>query len=404
MSDREVRPLVPEEFRAARSLFNAAVHWPDPSEEQWARIRPQFERGRVLGAFEGGATGAELAGTARSLTSSLTVPGGAVLPAAAVSGVAVRADCTRRGVLTALMHEQLDAVLRAGEPVAVLHASESLIYGRFGYGPATRTRTVSMRSGQARVRAEAPAGGRVRLVGEQAQALLPELYRSIGQHRHGMIARPDEWWGPRLHRDGRVVVAVHSDERGEDDGFVVYSPKTRDHRFDDGGCTLRVSDLQAATTTAAVQLWRFLLDVDMVTEVVAADRPVDEPLEWWLTDRRGSQVTSVQDELWVRLVNVEESLHARGYGDAPPVVLDVRDEFLPENAGLYRIGPEGVARTKQPAQLSLDVATLASLYLGDVAPSTLADAGLVGVHEQDVLPTADALFATGSPPWCGTIF
>lgn len=398
--DREVRPLAREEFRTARALFDAALHRPAPTDEQWERTRLQFEDGRVLGAFAGG----ELEGTARSLGSSLTVPGGEVLPAAAVTGVAVRADRTRRGVLTALMHEQLDALMRAGEPIAMLHASESLIYGRFGYGAASRTRTVSMRSGHARIRSDAPSGGHVRLVGDEAQRLLPELYRALGQRRPGMIERPDSWWASRLHRDGLVVVAVHSDDQGEDDGFVLYSPKTRDHRFDDGSCTLRVSDLQAKDTAAAVQLWRFLLDVDLVTHVVAADRPVDEPLEWWLTDRRGSQVTSVHDELWVRLVNVEDSLQARSYGQAAPVVLDVRDEFLPENAGRYRVGPDGTGRTKQSAHLSLDVATLASLYLGDVAPSTLADAGLVEVHDPEAVPAADALFAVERPPWCGTVF
>lgn len=398
MSDSEVRPLAREEFRAAIDLFTASLHWSPLTDEQWARALPQFEQGRVLGAFSRG----ELEGTARSLSSGLTVPGGAVLPAAAVTGVGVRADRTRRGVLTSLMHEQLDALLRSGEPIAMLNASESLIYGRFGYGAATRIRTVSMRSGHVRVRSDVPTGGHVRLVLGDALGVLPELYRSIGRRRPGMIERPDSWWHSRV--DENTVVVVHSDEQGNDDGFVRYTPKTRDHRFDDGSTTLLVSDLHAADTTAAVDLWRFLLGIDLVTHINAAGRPVDEPLEWWLVDRRGCQVTSVDDDLWIRLVNVEMSLNARTYGAAPPVVLDVRDDFLPENAGTYRIGPEGVDRTKQPAQLSLDVATLASLYLGDVAPSTLANAGLVGVHDPDSLQAADVLFATEHTPWCGTSF
>ena len=36
-----------------------------------------------------------------------------------------------------MMTHQLEQVAERGEPLAALWASESLIYGRFGYGPAT---------------------------------------------------------------------------------------------------------------------------------------------------------------------------------------------------------------------------------------------------------------------------
>ena len=67
----------------------------------------------------------------------LTVPGGAAVPTAAVTVVTVHPPYRRRGLLTEMMTHQLEQVAKRGEPLAALWASESLIYGRFGYGPAT---------------------------------------------------------------------------------------------------------------------------------------------------------------------------------------------------------------------------------------------------------------------------
>ena len=61
------------------------------------------------------------------------------MPAAGVTWVGVLPTYRRRRVLSTLMQAQLDAVHGAGtEPIAVLWASEPQIYGRFGYGMASR--------------------------------------------------------------------------------------------------------------------------------------------------------------------------------------------------------------------------------------------------------------------------
>ncbi|CAM01572.1 putative acetyltransferase [Saccharopolyspora erythraea NRRL 2338] len=401
MDDLDVRPLADSEHRRARSLFMRSLHRPD-ADDQWESVAGRYEPGRVLGAFDEG----ELAGTTISLASSIAVPGGAVLPSAAVTGVGVRADRTRRGALRSLMRRQLADVRERGEPLAMLHASEAVIYERFGYGVATRSRTVSLDRFRSVLRPEAPTGGRVRMVdAESAAKLLPEIYRRIGLCRTGMISRSDGWWTSWLAalRDN-TVAAVHSDDDGVDDGFVLYEAKVNDHRFDDGVITLQVLDLHGAEPAAVAGLWGFLLGLDLSNRIVAINRPVDELLEWWLTDRRQCRVTSVGDDLWLRLVDVPAALSARTYGQADPVVLEVRDAFLPENSGQYRIAPGEVRLCGDRPQLSIGVDALASLYLGDVAVSDLVAAGRVAVHDPSAVAAADRLFATAETPWCGTSF
>jgi len=145
--------------------------------------------------------------------------------------------------------------------------------------------------------------------------------------------------------------------------------------------------------------------------------PLDDPLELLLTRPRDRAVTAEEDETWLRLVDVPVALAARAFpacgpdaggSAAGPVLLAVHDALLPDNAGVYRLGGGTAERVGPlgagPAELECDVAALAMAYLGDRAPSTLAATGWWTVHDPAALPRADALFATGVTPWCGTHF
>jgi predicted acetyltransferase len=338
----------------------------------------------------------------------MAVPGGAVLDTAAVTQVGVRADHTRRGVLTALMRAQLDDLAARGDVLAALHATEARIYGRFGYGVATRFQEVRVRRSRQGLRPTAPAGGTVRLcTPDELDPLAVAVHERVALRRPGMITRGAWWRSPaaRTQEDkGRVVAAVHTGPDG-DDGFVVATPG-------DGGFgrrPLHVQDLHADGTAAASALWRFLLEIDLIGEITAWGRPLDEPLDLLLHDPRDVTVTGIDDELWLRLVDVPAALAARSFVDAGPVLLGVHDPFLEGNAGVYRIAG-GTAERVEPLggpvtpELECDVAALAMAYLGDRRPAELAATGWWTVHDPEALDRADAAFATTTLPWCGTMF
>lgn len=394
-----VRVLAEDEYRAAHRLFAGALLQDAADDAGWERTRPSYPPGRVLGVDVDG----ELSGTAMSFAVRTAVPGGAALPTAAVTRVGVRADRTRRGLLSALMARLLADARASGEVLASLRASEARIYGRFGYGTATRGRAVAVRTGGG-LRATAPAGGTVRLVtGDAVVPALAAVHDALALRRAGGITRPRPWWAGTVGRrlDRWLLAAVHRGPAG-DDGFAVAAAG-------DGGFaerTLRVLDLHAGDDAAAAGLWRFLLGLDLAARVEADLRPLDEPLDLLLADPRDVTVTGEADETWLRLVDVPAALAARSWGAAPAVRIAVHDRLLPGNTGVYRIGPDGVERTAPdgPADLECDVAALAAAYLGDRAPSRLAATGWWRVHSAAALPAADALFATGAVPWCGTFF
>ncbi|HKN96809.1 MAG TPA: GNAT family N-acetyltransferase [Pseudonocardiaceae bacterium] len=396
----EIRLLGPGEFRAANTLFRGSLHHPPATDEAWALRGVSYEEGRVYGAYRDDT----LVGTALSYSGELCVPGGALVPMAMVTAVGVRADHTRRGVLTQLMRAQLSGL---ADPVATLRASESAIYGRFGYGVATRVRTVVVNRRRAVPRASAPDGGSVRLLRlDEAHDLLPALYDRVSIRRPGWTSRPMGWWNATrtwaAERDVHSMVAVHSGPDG-DDGFAAYAVERKDDQT-----VLAVHDFFYDRAEVWAALWRFLLTVDLVDRVRCDFRPLDEPVEELMVDRGQVETTQVGDETWLRLVDVPAALAARQFGELAPgagsVVVEVRDPFLPANSGRYLLGDGPARQVAEPPALTMDVDVLAQLYLGAIAPSVLADAGRIGVVKADALPVADRLFAVSGAPWCGTFF
>ena len=405
MSDFLVRRVAEGEQRATLTVLSQALHGGAISDERWEMMSAAFPADRKFAAFDGD----EPIGIASSFATETRVPGGQVLPTAAVDGIGVRADWTRRGVLTAMMARQLPDFAERGEVLASLHASETTIYGRFGYGAAAYGKTVRLVKPGARWRPEAPVSGHVRLLSPaDAVELIPRLYERIGLRRAGMIARPARWWTDRhinrVNDPKGLRVAVHSGPDG-DDGYVAFTviPLTT---FDDPerGAAIDVKDLHAASPETRAALWRFLLGMDLVSEIRARALPVDETIEELLVDSRACHVIGLGDDLWLRLVDVEAALSARTYLDAEPVVLDVVDRRLPGNTGHYAVGPGGAKRTDAAAGARLDVETLAMLYLGEWKASTLVRAGRITVTDPSVAASLDELFRTPDKPWCGTNF
>jgi predicted acetyltransferase len=405
MTAFDVRLITEDERRSTFDLLGRALHSNRVSDEDWSRYGESWPAEHKFAAFDGDTP----IGITSSYETEIAVPGGRTLGVAAVDGVGVRADWTRRGVLSAMMSAQLADVAARGLPLAVLHASEPTIYGRFGYGSAALGKTAWIARPAARLHERVPAGGRVRmLTPAEAVKEIPGLYQRIGLHRAGMIGRPEVWW-PIAHDrlvgpDGRHVVVVHSGPDG-DDGFAVYlTVDRRTIESPDKGVVLQVRELHAADPVARAALWRFLLSVDLVSGIRARFRPVDEPLAPMMADHRHAHTADVEDDLWLRLVDVVTALDARTYRDAAPVVLAVADRKLPANTGHYEVGPGGARRTEAAAHLTLDVDTLGMLYLGQWSATALAEAGRITVHDPAATARADELFTTVTAPWCGTYF
>ncbi|MFC8720058.1 GNAT family N-acetyltransferase [Kitasatospora sp. NPDC057198] len=403
-----VRPLRAEEWETWYRTVEVAFGGDQESSEERELWRRLIGVERTLAVWSGG----RLVGGGGSFDFRLVVPGGAVVPAAGVVAVGVLPTHRRRGALTALMRRQLDGVRAAGEPLAVLTASEPVIYGRFGYGPATRRASVSMLRGRVRVHTPERDGEAVLRLADPVAELprCEELYARLAAVRPGTLLRRPGWEAvPVLDvPSGRAgfsplqCVLAEDAESGELLGYARYAVKPE---WTDRGAAgvVRVRVVQAERPWVAARLWEFLLDLDLTERVEADNLPVDDALLHLVSDVR-HLLPRIVDGMYLRLVDLPVALAARGYPAAVDVVLEVTDAFCPWNAGRWRLtaapgGPASCVRTGDPAELALDVRELGSVYLGGGSLAALAAAGLVRELRPGALEPAAAAFRSGLEPW-----
>jgi predicted acetyltransferase len=394
----ELRSPTEEELPAVRAArdaaFGEATH-----DEDLEREKKAMPLDRVLVAFDGGRP----IGVSASYAFELTVPGD-TLACAGVTWVGVASSHRRRGVLTQMMREQLDDVRSRGEPLAALYASESPIYGRFGYGIGSPGGSIEAAKQAFRLRDDPPAAGSVRLVdADEAARLAPAVYERA--RRPGMFARDDVWWREHRLADpehwrrsgfGPKFYAVLELD-GEPAGYALYRLKGEWTRGVPQG-ELRVIEAIADGPVATRELWRFLFSVDLVSKVSHWPFDLGSPLFLMAADPRQLHV-EVYDGLWLRLVDVGEALRRRSYAGEGSVVLEVTDAFCPWNEGRYRAGDEAGPSDDEP-ELRLSAADLASAYLGAFGFESLAAAGRVEELSAGAVARASELFRTTRPPYC----
>ena len=319
--------------------------------------------------------------TFSSFDETYDVGGARTVPASFVSEVTVRASHRRRGLLRRLMELDLAQAHERGAAMAMLTASEATIYGRFGFAPVNRRSCLNIETRRFALRE--PAGGRVELVDrERGAQVFDALTVAMHSTHRGEFSRPSahqpSFTGAVDYATGEpdraVRLCVHYPQDGaEPDGIVSFKvdPKATP-------TTVRARVL-ARTPQAELALLDFLAHVDLV-ERVQVWLPEDHPLPWALLDPRCLSTTQVEDDFWVRVLDVETMLGTRAWEEDGELVLGVRDP-LGYCEGTWRIAVTGrraqVSRTQEAAQAGVDVTTLAQLACAGIPPARLVAAGLV---------------------------
>jgi predicted acetyltransferase len=398
--DVEIRPIAGDEradwLRAAETSFSAVL-----KDDELEASLPVIEPDRSFGAFEGD----RIVGTAAGCSFRTAVPGGARIPTAGVTAVGVHPTHRRRGINTALMGTILDQAAERREPFALLLASEAAIYGRFGYGLTSLLGEFEAESARMEFVKGSPTGGRIDLVSkEEAMPIVDLVYdASIGP---GGVERDARWRDYCFatvgeDKDKPWFYAIHRSEAGEPDAYAVYTMKHDWTRSIPSG-TITVSECVASTTAGYAGIWRYLFDVDLVAKVDAWNRPVDEPLFYLLREPRRLHF-SVNDGLWLRVIDVVAALEARRYRTDGRIVFELTDAFRPESAGRYELtvdeGAGRCVRTDDPADLFGAINVLGATYLGGATYHQLALAGQVEERTTGAVAKADTMFASVPAPW-----
>ena len=420
--DPVVRKLRPEELTA----FRQSVMIPfletfagDPDQiadlELWAR---QFEADRAWVVD----TGDRFVGNSAIDSLDVTLPAAALgqacptIPMAGVTAVGVHPTHRRHGFLRQLMSAMHDDARQRGEPIAGLEASESVIYGRFGYGLAVNVAEYTIDSRASAFAVPAPAIDLTLVDKDEAVKIVPEIFDRQRRTRAGEINRSSGYWA-------HVLADLPHDRRGysarfhavSEAGYVLYRSGGESNLFRGDRSEIVIEDLRGDNAEIEAALWRFVLDLDLIGQVRVKRSPVDEPLRWRLADPRQLRTAAIEDRLYVRILDTAAAFEARGYQAEGRLVLDVLPPTAAEGAvdvapgqWVLEAGPDGAscrrARRGEDADLRLGLPALGTLYMGGFAASLLAAGGRIEELRAGSLSMADALLTTRPAPRSGTGF
>ena len=410
MVDPHVRPLRDDELVEASRIVNRAMlgSVTDEVNQGWASL---IDADRTFGAFseEG-----ELVGLTRDFDAELSVPGGADVPAGAVTAVGVLSHHRRKGHLTRLMEAQLRTMAGRGAAVGLLVAAEWPIYGRFGYGPAVDACGFDIDARLARFRAE-PTGSIELAMPDDLRPELERVHELRRRRTPGAISREAVVWdalaGIRSWpghpiEPGPLRGALWRDAAGEVQGAVAYKVVDHWERNRPAG-KAEVTLLVGATPEAERELWRHLCEIDWVATVTAGNRGVDDPLQLMLEDGRAVARVDLFDCIWARLLDLPAALGARRSTHTDRIVVEVGDQQgLVDGRWSIELGPDGaeVKPSDADADAALTASTLSATFLGGRSVRRLHEAGLVEELKPGAIDRLDALLTTPTAPWSPTTY
>ena len=405
----EIRPITDDEVERAEFITMYSFNSPERRDMAAAveRSRRIFPNDWSLASFEDG----EMTAFIRVLPFAMRVNGRG-LSFGAVGPVVSAPEHRRKGHVGALLRRALADMRERGQVLSGLHTPHPTLYRRYGWEIASRRRRYAFAPKEIELMAQPSERGRFRMLMPDDWAQADRVYRLHSATRNGPLNRGELWWREAIFgiTGGRPVagdVALWENGHGEPQGYVVYDQVTNPQDPEDHSFSVR--ELVAISSDAYLNLVLYILRHDLPLETTWSASP-DDPFLSLVADATKVKVEEEYD-LLLRLCDVEGALKLRPFANLEhpmSLTLQVSDSSAPWNEGVWRVevadGATNVEKTSGEADLTLSATALAPIFNGYISASRAAQAGLITARDAQSLATADALFATSSPPFCADGF
>ena len=296
----------------------------------------------------------------------------------------------RRGYAGELMRAVLRAMRERGMHLSMLWPFAHVFYRVYGWELAGEAVAYTLKPTDLPT---SPEQKRVRAYKEEDLPRMMGLFEKEAAEHSCCVRRGEGRWREVLAREDWWA-AVYEREGGME-GYILY--RMSDWREDrEPHRTLSVQELVWSTAEAWEALISFLAAQDPLVFEIKHHTPRGELLHPYL---RSSYVKAeVEPEFMLRLVDVEGALNLLDRALDRPLVLEVSDDVIPENAGSYTVGGGEVIRgVETEERVALDVRRLAQLYAGYLPARQLARHGLVEPGSPQALELLEALFPVDDP-------
>ena len=315
-------------------------------------------------------------------------------PMGGISAVATHPAYRRRGYAGKLMRVGLEDMRGRGVHLSLLSPFAHAFYRAYGWELATEGLGYTLKPD------ELPTSDEQRFVRDYLEDDLPEIQRLLeaesSRHSCG-VRRSEGRWRQVLNRDDEWSKNLHAaiyEKEGEVGGYLLYKQMERESQTPSRRLT--VYEIVARTPGAQAGLLSFAAAYDPSEFEVKYETPPGEPLHPYL---ESSYVDArIHPDMMLRIVDVEGALGLLRPKTSEPLVLEVSDDVIPENAGEYTVGSGEVIRGAEAEdKVALDIRQLAQLYAGYLPARQLDWHGLVSAGSGTALELLEEMFPADAP-------
>jgi len=395
----EIRPVRPEELDEFKRVASTALV---ESPARFEGIRPEW----TLCAFEDGKLATAYAAWPFTMRFN-----GEGIPVAGIGMVGTLPIYRRRGYLRKITTAHFKLLHEQGErPIAILYASLSAIYQRYGYAVVSTRNSYNVDPQYLGFTLARPVSGNFRELGDEEFGLLVELYRRFREERTGYVHRGRAMWELGVLAPppaGGILSKVVYEEVGESLGYVIYTLESPPGGVRRPTQRLTVRDLVWLTASTYRAVWNYFARMDLVSNIVWDWVSSDDPLPHLLLEPRMLHITSCNGILG-RIVDIERALPQRRYEEEAILTFEILDDLCPWNRGRWKIetSPAGnsISRTREEPQLVMPISTLAMLVFGHISATEAARMERLDILNHDALSLWDRVMRTTFRPFCADYF
>ncbi|WP_066052855.1 GNAT family N-acetyltransferase [Robertmurraya korlensis] len=250
-----------------------------------------------------------------------------------IAGVSTYPEYRRHGYVKQLITEALRHMNQQQQYISFLHPFDIHFYRRFGWEIFADNKKVTVEKKDF-VMLPSTHGKVIRDIAENERVHIEKVYKAYAASHSGMLVRTQDWWNDHVYCEDNI--ACYMNERGEYEGYLVYSVKNKE---------MEVIEIITKTHQAAVGLWNFICQHDSMIEKVVITTSTYDLFPFYL--KQPKQKIDVQPYFMGRIVNVEEFLKSYSFlPTSEKVFIHVNDEYCKWNIGTYLLTDDSITAYK----------------------------------------------------------
>lgn len=354
----------------------------------------------------------KIIGTTNSFSSYISIPNDKSVKVAAVSYVSVQPTHRRKGILTEMMNIQLNEIYsKYKEPLAILWPSETAIYGRFGYAP-TKEKHYKISKNNTQFKPGLTNNSlEVKFLNRnEAINAYVEINNKLMSTRPGVMKINKKWAQRRiddlifkhLNSGPAYFIGIYHNKKLV--GFATYSIENNDNSYGNTPSSLYMWDIIYLDLDAAISIWNFCLNIDLVEEFYANGVPEDDILEALLISPSGLNAR-ITTGFWIRIVDVVSAITLRSYEYTGNIVFKVKDSIIKNNNKTYILNTNDKSNpvceiSNSKPDIEITIQGLSEIFLGTFDLNNLIASGNINIKNKKAIKIINKIFKSESQPFC----